>query len=85
MKERRLVLLQKRRRFRTKVLLYLALFSLWFTALIELQAKPSYAYVSALGNVTNVSAVGDSVTFTVDNGTEPNDDIVVCKCSRTEF
>jgi alpha-glucosidase (family GH31 glycosyl hydrolase) len=76
MKERRLVLLQKRRRLRTKVLLYLALFSLWFTALIELQAKPSYAYVSALGNVTNVSVVGDSVTFTVDNGTEPNDDIV---------
>ena len=36
---------------------------------------PVYAYVDAIGNVTNVSVNGDVLTLTVDNGLEAGDDI----------
>jgi alpha-glucosidase (family GH31 glycosyl hydrolase) len=38
---------------------------------------PAKAYVSALGDVIGTSVSGDKLTLTVDNGTEPNDDILV--------
>ncbi|MEK3883348.1 TIM-barrel domain-containing protein [Paenibacillus sp. PL2-23] len=38
---------------------------------------PALAYVAALGNVTAFSVSGDSLTLTVDNGAEPNDDILI--------
>lgn len=37
---------------------------------------PVYAYVDAIGNVTNVSVNGDVLTLTVDNGLEAGDDIL---------
>lgn len=41
-----------------------------------------YSYVSALGNVINTTVNGDNLTLTIDNGSEPGDDILelqVCK------
>lgn len=35
------------------------------------------AYVSALGNVTGTSVSGDTLTLTIDNGAEPNDDKLI--------
>jgi alpha-glucosidase (family GH31 glycosyl hydrolase) len=45
--------------------------------LLTMQPQSSHAYVSALGNVTGVSASGDTLTLTIDNGAEPNDDILI--------
>ncbi len=37
----------------------------------------AHAYVNSLGNVTGTSVSGDTLTLTIDNGSEPNDDILV--------
>lgn len=37
---------------------------------------PAHAYVSSLGNVIGTSVSGDALTLTIDNGAEPNDDIL---------
>lgn len=40
-------------------------------------SNDAYAYVSALGTLKSSSISGDTLTLTVDNGTEPNEDILV--------
>lgn len=39
--------------------------------------SPAQAYVSELGDVIGTSVSGDTLTLTIDNGSEPNDDILV--------
>ncbi|WP_212696414.1 TIM-barrel domain-containing protein [Vallitalea pronyensis] len=46
------------------------------TATLSFQNQPVYAYVTTLGDVTQVSVNGDTMVLTVDNGTEPGDDIL---------
>lgn len=55
-------------------LLAVALFCSTFLFTI---ATPALAYVASLGNVTGAVASGDSLTLTIDNGAEPNDDILI--------
>ncbi len=41
-----------------------------------LQASPVKASAAALGNITNVDTTPDQLILTIDNGSEPNDDIL---------
>lgn len=59
---------------KTIVALFLCL-TVLFVPLRE-SAQPVYAYVDALGNVIGASASGDTLTLTIDNGSEPGDDIL---------
>ncbi|WP_247740873.1 TIM-barrel domain-containing protein [Cohnella sp. LGH] len=51
-------------------------FSLVLSVMTVYPAAKTNAYVSALGNVIGVSVTGDALTLTIDNGAEPNDDIL---------
>ncbi|WP_168120067.1 TIM-barrel domain-containing protein [Paenibacillus sp. HB172176] len=48
-------------------------------------AQKAEAYVSALGNVTGASVSGDTLTLTVDNGAEPNDDKLIFDVLRSDI
>lgn len=52
---------------------------------ITVQPKVVSAYVGALGNVTGISVSGDSLTLTVDNGAEPNDDILIFDVLKSDI
>ncbi|MFC5530496.1 TIM-barrel domain-containing protein [Cohnella yongneupensis] len=56
---------------------YAAIFSLLSSLLLVFPPKPALAYAGALGNVTGISATSDKLTLTIDNGAEPNDDILI--------
>ena len=65
----------KQKRYK-KISLLLLTFFLVATTFILNPVSPTKAYVSALGDVIGTSVTGDKVTLTIDNGTEPNDDIL---------
>lgn len=44
-------------------------------------AVSAQAYVSALGNLISTSVTGDTLTLTIDNGLEPNDDLLVLQAA----
>ncbi len=48
-------------------------------------AKRAEAYVDTLGNVSGVSVSGDLITLTVDNGMEPNDDILELQVCESDI
>jgi alpha-glucosidase (family GH31 glycosyl hydrolase) len=60
-----------------KVTTLFVILSLMCSIVLTVPNNPSYAYVSALGNVTAASVSGDTLTLTVDNGAEPNDDKLI--------
>ncbi|MFD0670714.1 TIM-barrel domain-containing protein [Cohnella sp. GCM10027633] len=67
----------ERRNNRTfKALSAIAIIGMLFSSLAVVPPSPAAAYASALGNVTGVSVSGDALTLTIDNGAEPNDDIL---------
>lgn len=45
--------------------------------LFSLLPQPAKGYVSALGNVIDVAVSGDTLTLTIDNGAESNDDLLI--------
>ena len=58
------------------VILQALVLGLILSAFAIYPALPAKAYVGALGNVTGMSVTGDSLTLAIDNGAEPNDDIL---------
>lgn len=50
---------------------------LLLSLLAPISGREANAYVSALGDVISSSVNGDTLTLTVDNGTEPNDDKLI--------
>lgn len=62
---------------------YLVVLALLLTSFGGFPLRTAHAYVSSLGNVTATSVSGDTLTLTIDNGAEPNDDILVLKVLET--
>ncbi|WP_189006390.1 TIM-barrel domain-containing protein [Paenibacillus marchantiophytorum] len=50
---------------------------------LVLPGSPAHAYVSSLGNLVSSSVTGDTLTLTVDNGAEPNDDLLVIQAVQS--
>ncbi|MFC5401302.1 TIM-barrel domain-containing protein [Cohnella soli] len=70
---------------RKKSLSLLLVLSLVCSLFVALGSKPASAYVGALGNVTGVSVSGDTLTLTVDNGAEPNDDKLIFEVLQNDI
>lgn len=60
-----------------KAISFSVIFTLLCSLAVSVQNVPVHAYVNALGNVTGISVSGDTLTLTVDNGAEPNDDKLI--------
>lgn len=54
-------------------------------SIILINPITSSAYVSTIGNVISATSTGDSITITVDNGSEPNDDILELQVCETDI
>nr|BAC54958.1 6-a-glucosyltransferase [Sporosarcina globispora] len=61
----------------TRILSVLAASALIGSTVPSLAPPPAQAHVSALGNLLSSAVTGDTLTLTIDNGAEPNDDILV--------
>lgn len=59
--------------------------ALLVSTFLSVSVQRATAYVSALGNVTGSSVSGDTLTLTVDNGGEPNDDILIFDVLRSDI
>lgn len=68
--------MNKKSNSKTRIVSSLIIFMMVFTTLFSLGTTPSEAYVSSLGNVISTSVSGDSLTLTIDNGSEPSDDLL---------
>ncbi|ANC77416.1 glycosyl hydrolase family 31 [Fictibacillus phosphorivorans] len=63
-------------------------FSVLILSLVPLSSFPehkAHAYANALGNVINTSVTGDTILLTIDNGAEPNDDLLEIKVLKTNI
>lgn len=49
---------------------------IFFTMVLTIPTIPAHAYVEALGNVIDVYTSEDSLTLVIDNGSEPQDDLL---------
>lgn len=74
-----------KRGFSVRIYAFLISAAMLFSLVSVIGPLPSYAYVSTLGNVLSVSASGDSVTLVVDNGGEPNDDILELQVCESDI
>lgn len=70
---------------RTSLLTYASLLALMVLSLLMLNNSTSYAYVGSLGNVTATSVSGDTLTLTVDNGAEANDDKLILQILQNDI
>ncbi|MCU6711326.1 DUF5110 domain-containing protein [Paenibacillus sp. J5C_2022] len=69
---------------RRSALFALAL-SLMTALLLPASGPKASAYVSALGNVTGVASASDTLWLTIDNGAEPNDDMLIFDILRDDI
>ncbi|GKU76494.1 TIM-barrel domain-containing protein [Paenibacillus sp. L3-i20] len=60
-----------------RLAIYGIIIALLCSTFLSVPVVPVSAFVPALGNVTAFSASADTLTLTVDNGAEPNDDILI--------
>ncbi|NOV03492.1 TIM-barrel domain-containing protein [Paenibacillus planticolens] len=61
----------------SRIFIFLTASTLAISTPVLLPASPVNAYVSSLGNLLSSSVTGDTLTLTIDNGAEPNDDLLV--------
>jgi alpha-glucosidase (family GH31 glycosyl hydrolase) len=72
------------KKFLTRKFLSIALVVLMMLVLVSINPQTALAYAQNLGNVISATVNGDSITILVDNGAEPDDDILelqVCESS----
>jgi len=67
------------------VSVYFLLAALIASTLFHGNVPRAQAYAAALGNVLSASVTGDTVTITVDNGSEPNDDILEIQVAKNNI
>ena len=68
-----------------RIVSVIALASMLVAMLLALNVQQAKAYVGALGNVTAFSVSGDTLTLTVDNGAEPNDDKLIFEVLKSDI
>ncbi len=64
---------------KTKIISFIIVIAIVFSMTFTFSSTPVNAYVGSLGNVIYASAGTDTLTLTVDNGSEPGDDILEFK------
>ncbi|WP_246608469.1 TIM-barrel domain-containing protein [Paenibacillus agaridevorans] len=72
-------------RVESRAIVYVVLLSMVFSLIGIARPGTTLAYVGALGNVTGASVSGDSVTLTIDNGAEPNDDKLIIDVLKSDI